>query len=141
MIMAVSKPNAISLFDNIKKDYTPAEDQKNVKKAAPAKKPAGVQKAAAKPAQKKEPQAIKAPAPEPETATPETPAAAVTAPKRRGGGKSTPATFYMTPEILDMIKTASKAYGGNGSMYIRTLIAKDYMENGKTYESLPELIF
>ncbi len=40
-----------------------------------------------------------------------------------------------------MIRTASKAYGGNGSLYIRNLIAKDYAENGKTYEALPDLMF
>ena len=139
--MAVSKPNAMSLFDNIKKDYTPADDKKSVEKKKTAVKRSSDKKPApAKSVPKKEQEMKAATEPE-ETKEQVDQSPIVNPPKRRGGGKSTPATFYMTPEVLDMIRVASKAYGGNGSLYIRNLIAKDYKENGKTYEALPDILY
>ena len=140
--MAVSKPSAISLFDNIKKDITSDSEKKNtVKGAVPTKRAAAAKSAAQKPGQKVQDVKEKTAEGEAPVKTPVREAVPAGEPKRRGGGKSTPATFYMTPEVLDMIRTASKAYGGNGSLYIRNLIAKDYAENGKTYEALPDLMF
>ena len=124
--MSVSKkPDARSMFTSIQKD-------REVKKEAETKVVVQKEEVIAP---------VAAPIQEPEEIKAE-PVVQEKAPAtKKKAEKSKAVTFYLSPETTRMIKEASKAYGGNGSLYLRSLVGRDYAENKEKYASLPDIIY
>lgn len=138
--MAVSRPSSMSMFDNIIKNYSEPEEKESetekkesvtkpeTKKEVPKEAPIEV---------KQEPiktEPVKETIPEKEK-----PAEPAKKGKKSVTKKNTPATFYMSPEIIEMIKIASRSYGGNQSLYLRAVITKDFKEHEAAYRAMPNI--
>lgn len=159
--MAVSRPNTMSMFNDIAQKYdknknAPKESVKEsnkkekepiaelIKEAVvePVKGPETITKEEPvkdKPAKISPAITVPEPAEKKEPVMPTASEAPAKAPRKAKKTKNVPATYYMSPEIIEAVKIGARAYGGNQSLYIRSLITKDFKENEAMYRSLPDI--
>ena len=133
--MAVSKPQASSLFDSIKKQNP------IISQPTKATEKHTEESTATKPVTESSKEITEEDTPT-LSVTEETPTTKETTKPQASKakrGKNMATTFYMSPEVLEMIKIGSKAYGGNSSLYLRNIVINDFEKNEAMYRSLPDI--